>query len=285
MQTAYYDERVTSKARKRLRNRKYGQALHRRTRKEFAPLVAAGVVNCARCGELIEPGTPWDLGHDDRDPRFYSGPEHASCNRSAPLVAGSSLVLGGVIARRFSISPRMLGLIMAFGAGVLISAVAYELVEEAFVTSAGDGGITLGLLAGSATFFAGEVMIDRLRARRSRSSNGTQTSGAGGALTLGIVLDGIPESLVLRLTVLEHGTVSAAFLVAVFIANIPEAIGATTALVQSGRNMNRIIRFWVLVALGFGVTSLAGYVVLDTASPRTVAIVLAFAGGAVLPTR
>jgi zinc transporter, ZIP family len=192
------------------------------------------------------------------------------------------VLLGGVIARRFSISRRVLGLIMAFGAGVLISAVAYELVEEAFVTSAGDGGIALGLLAGSATFFAGEVMIDRLRARRSRSSNGTQRPGAGGALTLGIILDGIPESLVLGLTVLEHGTVSAAFLVAVFIANIPEAIGATTALVQSGRNMTRIIRFWVLVALGFGVTSLAGYVMLDTASPRTVAIVLAFAGGAVL---
>ena len=198
------------------------------------------------------------------------------------VVAGSSLVLGGVIARRFSISPRLLGLIMAFGAGVLISAVAYELVEEAFVTSAGDGGIALGLLAGSATFFGGEVMIDRLRARRSRSSNDVQTSGAGGALTLGIILDGIPESLVLGLTVLEHGTVSVAFLVAVFIANIPEAIGATTAFVQAGRNMTRIIRFWVLVALGFGVTSLAGYVVLDTASPRTVAIVLAFAGGAVL---
>ena len=79
---------------------------------------------------------------------------------------------------------------------------------------------------------------------------------------------------------LEHGTVSATFLVAVFIANIPEAIGATTAFVQAGRNMTRIIRFWVLVAIGFGVTSLLGYVVLDTASARTVAIVLAFAGGA-----
>jgi ZIP family zinc transporter len=198
------------------------------------------------------------------------------------IVAGSSLVLGGLIARRYTISERLLGLIMAFGAGVLISAVAYELVEEAFVTSAGDGGIALGLLAGSATFFAGEVMIDRLRVRRSRNADDTETSGAGGALTLGIILDGIPESLVLGLTVLEAGTVSLAFLVAVFIANIPEAIAATTALAQAGRNTTRIIRFWILVALGFGATSLAGYVVLDGASPRTIAIVLAFAGGAVL---
>ena len=198
------------------------------------------------------------------------------------IVAGSSLVLGGLIARRYTISEQLLGLIMAFGAGVLISAVAYELVEEAFVTSAGDGGIALGLLAGSATFFAGEVMIDRLRARRSRGANDTEASGAGGALTLGIILDGIPESLVLGLTVLEAGTVSVAFLVAVFIANIPEAIAATTALAQAGRSTTRIIRFWILVALGFGATSLAGYVVLDAASARTIAIVLAFAGGAVL---
>ena len=81
---------------------------------------------------------------------------------------------------------------------------------------------------------------------------------------------------------LEAGAVSAAFLVAVFLANLPEAIAATTALSRAGRSSTRIIRFWVLVALGFGVTSLAGYVILDTASPRAVAFVLAFAGGAVL---
>ena len=75
---------MTSKTRKRLRNRKYGQALHRNTRKALVPLVAAGGVNCVRCGEPIEPGTPWDLGHDDRDPSVISGPEHAGCNRTAP---------------------------------------------------------------------------------------------------------------------------------------------------------------------------------------------------------
>src|SRR5262249_49270194 len=69
---------------------------------------------------------------------------------------------------------------------------------------------------------------------------------------------------------------------AVFLSNLPESIAATTALSRAGRNPARIIRFWVLVALGFGLTALAGYVGLDAASPRTVAIVLAFAGGAVL---
>jgi ZIP family zinc transporter len=87
---------------------------------------------------------------------------------------------------------------------------------------------------------------------------------------------------VLGLTVLEAGTVSAALLVAVFLSNLPEAIAASTALSRAGRSPTKIMRFWVLVALGFGVTALLGYVVLDGASPRTVAIVLAFAGGAVL---
>jgi zinc transporter, ZIP family len=198
------------------------------------------------------------------------------------LVGGSSLVIGGVVALRIAISRRLLGLIMAFGAGVLISAVAYELVHEAFETSAGDGGIALGLLAGSAVFFAAQLLIDRLGRGEPPSSGEGHAVQAGRALVLGIVLDGIPESLVLGLTVLEAGTVSAAFLVAVFLANLPEAIAATTALSRAGRDSTRIVRFWVLVALGFGVTSLAGYVLLDAASPRTVAFVLAFAGGAVL---
>jgi ZIP family zinc transporter len=197
------------------------------------------------------------------------------------FVGGSSLIIGGAMARRLPLTRRHVGLIMAFGAGVLISAVAYELVQEAFETSAGEGGIALGLLAGSLLFFGAEVFIDRLGRRRGSGAE-PGPAQAGRALVLGIILDGIPESLVLGLTVLEAGTVSAAFLVAVFIANLPEAIGATAALEKAGREPSRIIRFWVLVALGFGLASLAGYVLLDSASPRTVAIVLAFAGGAVL---
>ena len=118
------------------------------------------------------------------------------------FVGGSSLVIGGVIARRVSLTARHVGLIMAFGAGVLISAVAYELVQEAFETSAGDGGIALGLLAGSALFFGAEVLIERRAVCRSAEAGSAQ---AGRALVLGIILDGIPESLVLGLTVLEAG--------------------------------------------------------------------------------
>ena len=198
------------------------------------------------------------------------------------VVGGSSLIIGGVVALRVAITRRQLGLIMAFGAGVLISAVAYELVHEAFETSAGDGGIALGLFAGSAVFFGAEVLIDRLGSSGRTGEGDTPAATAGRAIVLGIILDGIPESLVLGLTVLEAGAVSVAFLVAVFLANLPEAIAATTALSRAGRSSTRIMRFWVLVCLGFGLASLVGYVLLDAASPRTVAFVLAFAGGAIL---
>ena len=198
------------------------------------------------------------------------------------ILAGSSLVLGALLAFLLPISRRALGLIMAFGAGVLISAVSFELVEDAFDTSAGEGAVALGLLAGSVTFFIGDLLIDRLGGEGRKASSGEQAGGSALAIVLGIVLDGIPESLVLGLTVLETGSVSAAFLVAVFLSNLPEAIAATTGLVQSGWAKARILALWVGVTIACGLAALAGFGLLDGASPRTIAFVLAFAGGAIL---
>jgi ZIP family zinc transporter len=197
-------------------------------------------------------------------------------------LASSSLVLGGLIALRIRIGARALGLVMAFGAGVLISAVAFELVEEAFDTSSGEGAVALGLLTGSLVFFAGDAAIDRMGGNERKRSHGPQASGSALAIVLGIVLDGIPESAVLGLTVLQEGAVSVAFLVAVFLSNLPEAIAATTGLALSGWASRRILGLWLLVALVSALASLAGYALLDDASPRTVAFVLAFAGGAIL---
>lgn len=198
------------------------------------------------------------------------------------IVASSSLVLGGVLALRFNIGRRALGLIMAFGAGVLISAVAFELVQEGYETSAGQGGVGVGLFVGAGAFFAGDAVLDRFGGGDRKHSGGKQVEGSGFAIALGIVLDGVPESLVLGLTVLEEGTVSAALLVAVFLSNLPEAIAATSGLAKSGWDRGRILGLWLLVTVVCGLAALAGYVVLETASPTTVAFVLTFAGGAIL---
>ena len=198
------------------------------------------------------------------------------------VVAASSLLLGGVLAIWLPVSRRTLGLVMAFGAGVLISAVSFELVEEAFETSTGEGGIALGLFLGSLTFFVGDWAIDRFGGAERKHSGGKQSGGFALAIVLGIVLDGIPESFVLGLTVLQAGEVSAAFLVAVFLSNLPEAIAASSGLTQSGWHRSRILGLWALVMAVSGLAALAGYVLLDGASPATIAFVLSFAAGAIL---
>jgi zinc transporter, ZIP family len=148
------------------------------------------------------------------------------------LIAASSLLLGGLLALRRPIGLRLLGLIMAFGAGVLISAVAYELVEEAFGTAGGSGAVALGLLAGAFAFYLGDLAIDRFGGEGRKSAAGAQDAGTALAIVLGTVLDGIPESIVLGLSLLEGGGVSVAMLAAVFLSNLPEALSSTGRLVQ-----------------------------------------------------
>jgi ZIP family zinc transporter len=198
------------------------------------------------------------------------------------LFASSSLLLGGVIALRLAVSRLVLGLVMAFGAGVLISAVAFELVEDAFEESKLLSDVALGLFAGCAAFSLGDALIDRLGGGDRKRMSGEQASGSALAIVLGIVLDGIPESAVIGLTLLEGGGVSVAMLVAVFLSNLPEAIAATTGLRQSGWRPVRIMELWSGVLLVSGVAALAGYAFFDDASASVVAFVLAFAGGAIL---
>ena len=198
------------------------------------------------------------------------------------LLAASSLLLGGLVAIRVRVGSRILGLVMAFGAGVLISAVAYELVDEAFTTSEGSGGIPLGLTAGALAFFAGDALIDRLGGDNRKSMGGEQEAGSPLAIVLGIVLDGVPESAVVGLTLVQGGSVSAAVIVAVFLSNLPEAVAATTGLTAAGWRQRTILFLWTGVVLVSALSALAGYGLFGEASGRTVAFVLSFAAGAIL---
>ena len=99
---------------------------------------------------------------------------------------------------------------------------------------------------------------------------------------LGTVLDGIPESMVIGLTIFEGGAVGAAYLAAVFISNLPEAISSTAGLATGGWKKARILWLWIAIALISGLASLAGYGLFQDSSPDTVAFVLAFAAGAIL---
>src|SRR5918997_3841941 len=197
-------------------------------------------------------------------------------------VGGSALVVGALIALVWRIPPRLLGMVMGFGAGVLVGALAYDLVEEAVDTSAGTGGVAAGLLTGAVVFFVGDAVIDRMGGNDRKASDGSQAEGSGLAIVLGAVLDGIPESIVLGLGLLSGDGVSVAFVAAVFVSNLPEGLAATTGLAASGWSRGRVLLLWAGVALVSALAALVGYVAFDDAAPATVAFVLAFAGGAIL---
>ena len=198
------------------------------------------------------------------------------------ILAASSLVIGAIVALLFRIPLRAIGLIMGFGAGVLISAVSFDLVEEAIGKSSGHGWVIGGLLAGCLVFFGGDQLIDRFGGSERKDATGGQESGSALSIVLGTVLDGLPESIVIGLTIFEGGAVGAAYLTAVFISNLPESISSTAGLAAGGWKRSRILWMWIAIALISGLASLAGYGLFQDSSPGTVAFVLAFAGGAIL---
>jgi len=197
-------------------------------------------------------------------------------------LAASSLVIGALIAIWLKLSLRTIGLIMAFGAGVLISAVAFDLIEEAASKTSGHGAVAWGLFVGCGVFYGGDLLISRLGGADRKDATGDQKDGSALAIVLGSVLDGIPESMVIGLTIYEGGAVGAAYLAAVFISNLPEAISSTTGLATSGWKHSRILWMWIGIALVSGLASLAGYGLFQNSSPETVGFILAFAAGAII---
>jgi ZIP family zinc transporter len=154
-------------------------------------------------------------------------------------------------------------------------------VQEAWDREGAHAGVALGLFAGSATFWAGDLLIDRWGGAHRKHSGGRQAEGSPLAIVLGTVLDGVPESIVLGLTIVVEGN-SAAFLVAVALSNIPEALAATTGLVRAGWTRAHVLVLWLGIALTLGLAALAGFALFDSSSDGVVAFVLAFAGGAIL---
>lgn len=197
------------------------------------------------------------------------------------ILAASSLLVGVVIALQFKLSRRTLGGIMAFGVGVLISAVAFELTEEAFLQSNNILVLVFGLIAGAVSFFVGDKLIDKFGGNHRKRSDREGYSSAK-AITLGTILDSIPESIVLGLGIFLSGSISLAVFVAIFISNIPEAIGSTGGMMKNGWRNSSLFYMWFSVVLMSGVASMVGFAIFRFASVEVVAFTLTFAGGALL---
>ena len=197
------------------------------------------------------------------------------------LVASSSLLVGGLIAIRWDLAPRTIGLVMGFGAGVLIAVLSVDLAVDAYERSSG-WVVGLGVLAGGVVFYAGDVLLDRMGGGERKSMGGRQTGGNPLAIVLGIVLDGIPESAAIGVTLIEGDKIGVAFVVAVFLSNLPESLSASSGLRASGRSPGWIIGLWILVSVVCALAALLAFGLLDESQQNLIAFCLAFAAGAIL---
>jgi ZIP family zinc transporter len=198
------------------------------------------------------------------------------------LLATSSLVIGGVIASRFSLSKRIIGIILGFGAGTLISAISYELFFESVELAKGTGFPAYGFFAGAFIFFFADRIIEHFGAGNPKDPKLHSSSKLIVPMVLAIILDGIPESIVIGLGIFEGGSVSMAMLVAVFISNLPEAIAGTTGMKSSGWSRKKILFIWLGIALVCAFSTVAGFSLFSGASEHWMAFIQSFAGGAIL---
>jgi ZIP family zinc transporter len=189
-------------------------------------------------------------------------------------VAASSLVIGAVlgVVRRWD--HRLIGAVLGFGAGALISGVSFELVEEG-LRAAGGVPVALGLAAGALVFFFGDRAVERMGGR----SGG---AAAGFPLLLGALLDGIPEQVVLGIGLAAGEGVSVALLVAIFVSNLPESIGSATDMRAAGRESRVIVLGWAVVAVVCTLATVGGYWVSALVGDRFTGAVDGFAAGALL---
>jgi len=204
-------------------------------------------------------------------------------------VAGGAVLIGALLGIYVKAPPRLIGAVMAFGAGVLISAVAFGLTREAF-DRGGVTSVTVGLALGALAFFGGDWVLDhhgghdRKRSGGQKGASGQSggQSGGGMALALGALLDGIPESAAIGITLLGGGSVGVAVVAAVFLSNVPEGWSSSAGMHKSGRSTKYILLLWLGVTVASAVSSLLGYVVLGQASDVVIGGVQAFAAGAII---
>ena len=184
-------------------------------------------------------------------------------------LAASSLVIGALLALVHPWPDRVVGTVLAFGAGAMISAVSFELFAEG-VREAGALPVAIGLAAGALVYFAADRPIER------------RPDAGGAALALGAFLDGIPEQLVLGIGLAEGGGVSVGLLAAVFVSNLPEAIGSANDMLAANRPRGEIMRLWIGVALICTLATIVGYALAEAASDEIKGAINGFAAGALL---
>jgi ZIP family zinc transporter len=197
-------------------------------------------------------------------------------------LAASSLVIGALVGAARQWPERWVGLVLGFGAGALISAVSFELAQDG-VEIGGNGAVAIGMAVGALTYYVGDGLVEGRNAPRPGAMDRRRgSSNPGNALALGAFLDGVPEQLVLGVGLAAGDGVSVGLLAAIFVSNLPEAIGASDGMHKAGRSRQTVLRLWLGVAVILTLASVAGYAIADTASDELLGGINGFAAGALL---
>lgn len=201
-------------------------------------------------------------------------------------VAGAALLIGAGIAWFVKVPQRLIAAVMAFGSGVLISALSFELMDEAY-RKGGFDSTAIGFLGGAIVYTLANWVLARHGAKHRKRSGGKQPSekedsGSGAAIAVGALLDGIPESIVIGLSMLKGGVVSFVAVIAIFLSNIPEGLSSAAGMKKAGRSPVYIFGIWGGIAVVSGLAALIGYTVFKGFSADVVAATTAIAAGAIL---
>jgi ZIP family zinc transporter len=198
-------------------------------------------------------------------------------------LASGTILIGMAMAYRNLVGKKWTGLIMAFGAGAIISAAAYQLVLGAVAEEQGKYYIIgLGIAAGALTYYFADRWVDHIGGADRMDFDGAQAGGSGTGILLGSLLDGVPESMVLGLSLVHNPQVSLAFIFAVAISNIPQGLGGTAGMLTSGWAKRKITRLWLAVCAASILAAALGYGLALLVPGANGALVDAFAAGALL---
>lgn len=205
-------------------------------------------------------------------------------------IAGSSIFLGALIGLFVPVKKMGIAAIMAFGSGVLISALSIDLMEEAH-SMGGILWVSLGFILGGLFFVAGDYLVDNSGGHYRKSTHGKHHTTnkksnvqniSGTAMLLGALLDGIPESAAIGMNSLNGASMGLLLVVAVFLSNIPEGISGSLGMKQAGKSRSYILWIWFAVVIASGLASLIGFQFLGYLPEHYKAFAMAFAAGAIL---